>query len=63
MPRPALQARYFDENASTRCCAGVSRTLGMLPECVKKFVSPFLSIFFFTNHMFAQNIASRVKAI
>jgi hypothetical protein len=51
MPHAALQARYFDENAGTRSCADITRTLGMLPGRVKNFVSTERGLFIFKNHI------------
>jgi hypothetical protein len=46
-------AQYFDENASTRCCAGVTRTLGIVPGGVKKFVGTQTANIVLINHKFA----------
>jgi hypothetical protein len=45
-------AGRVDENASTRCCAGVERTLGIVPYGVKNFVTPVFNNIIYTNHSF-----------
>jgi hypothetical protein len=36
---PVTSAAQSDENADTRCCAGVGRTLGIVPVRVKNFLT------------------------
>jgi hypothetical protein len=57
---PAL-ARLVDENAGTRCCAGVDRTLGIVPYGVKIFITPIYWNLFHINHSFAQKLANSVQ--